>query len=164
MARCRFKAGLSGGTSGPCQPAPHGFAIESSAAPVRFTADCSVSGNTQGSSRIPALPAIASPGSVARGSPLTLTFSGNPGTAVLVYLDASHGHLPLPGIDGPFLLSLNPVPLPLLMIGASGSLPLTLPVPMDPAIANLFLLFQGVALDPQKTAPSLTNPGDVRIR
>jgi hypothetical protein len=52
----------------------------------------------------------------------------------------------------------------LLGIGANGSAPLTLNVPVDPGLADQFVFFQGVALPPSPASPSLTGLGDLRIR
>jgi hypothetical protein len=77
--------------------------------------------------------------------------------------DAGHGHLALPGIDGPFLLTAGAAPL-LLRIGANGSAPLILHVPVDAGLADQFVFFQGVPLPPSPASPSLTGLGDLRIR
>jgi hypothetical protein len=82
----------------------------------------------------------------------------------MLYFDIRHGFLWLPGIDGPFLLTLQPLALPLLGIGGSGAASLNLPVPQDPGLADQFVFVQGIALEPGHLLPSLTNVGDLRIR
>jgi hypothetical protein len=161
MKRCLLYGGSAGGAYFPCPPATNGAAVEGGG--VRVTRDCTLQGAAPGATLISNLPSLASPGVATRGQPVTLTFAGAPGTWLLTYLDAAHAHLALPGIDGPLLLTPAAVSIQLLAIGAAGTLPLTLPVPVDPALRDQMVYCQAVAIV-LPAAVSLTNVGDLRIR
>jgi hypothetical protein len=143
--------------------APNGAAADSSPVQAQITSDVTLQGALRGAVLVGALPALASPGVATRGAPVTLQLSGPPGTLVLPYLDGRHGHQLLPGIGQPFLLSLAAVPLPVQVL-VGGTHPWTLQVPADAALADLIVLFQGVAVLPATQTVTLTNLGDLRLR
>jgi hypothetical protein len=99
-----------------------------------------------------------------RGSPVTLTFNATPNTVVILYLDRIHGFVPVPGIEGPALVTVSAIPLNSVLVGGSGSTPLTMQVPADTALRDRHVFFQGIAFEPGKPVPSLTNAADLRCR
>jgi hypothetical protein len=165
MARCRFTGGRGGfGVPIVCPPGANGYSIGGPAGTKRVTSDCVLSGASPNTVLIPPLPELAAPPSAARGMPVTLTLSGLPGTVVLLYLDGIHQHLPIPGIDGPLLVTLAAHGLGLQSVGGGGSTPLVMQVPQDQGLQHRFVFFQGVALEPAAPFPSLTNLAAIRIR
>jgi hypothetical protein len=163
MAGCALDGGAAAAMVF-CTPGTPGLAVRATGPSARVTSDCILNGGTAQVTMLPPLPAAVSPGVVARGNVATLTFSGTPGTVLWLYLDRTHGFLPLPGIDGPLLLTPTAIGLRLLAVGGSGSTPVPLAVPNDPSLANLLLFFQGVAFEVGRPLPSLTNLADLRIR
>jgi hypothetical protein len=141
IVNCKLVAGRGGWNS--CSLASDGLAL--------------------GGTFIPPLSAIRSPGKAMLGGTWMLTLTGVPGTILFTAIDAGHGHLPLPGIDGPFLLTPAFVPFVLVTVGSSGGTPWPLPVPLDPSLRGQFFFVQGVALAPGAVVPSLTPVGDVRL-
>jgi hypothetical protein len=158
IVNCKLVAGRGGWNS--CTQANDGLALGGT---FRVTTDSVIQGATHGGTFIPPLPAIGSPGKAMLGGTWTLTLTGVPGTILFTGIDAGHGHLPLPGIDGPFLLTPAYVPFVLVSVGSSGSTPWPLPVPLDPSLRGQFFFVQGVALAPGAVVPSLTPVGDVRL-
>jgi hypothetical protein len=162
-ANCRAAGGV-GGSGIPCSNGQPGAPVWARGPSARVTTDCTLVHAPINVMSIPPLPWVQSPIEAKRGTTATFTFTAKPQTVILLYMDGLHGYLPVPGIDGPFLLTGNPIGLSLLVVGASGTLPLALAVPQDPSLEHQFVFFHGVALEPGRPMPSLTNLGDLRLR
>jgi hypothetical protein len=134
-------------------------------AATRVTTDCSLAGGMQSAMSIPPIPYLVSSGTARLGGQADLTLRGPAGTVALLFFHAIHQHVTLPWAEGAVLLPLDTaLALVQLAIGTSGSVPLTFPVPTEPALRDRFAFFQAIAMTPFASRPSLTNLGDFRLR
>jgi hypothetical protein len=134
-------------------------------AAARVTTDCTLGGGMVSATSIAPIPFLVSPGRAPLGGQADLVLRGPAGTVALLLFHAVHGHVTLPWAEGAALLPPESAwVLVQLAIGTSGSLPLTFPVPNDPALRDQFAFFQAIALTPSASRPSLTNLGDFRLR
>jgi hypothetical protein len=161
MAGSRITQGFSGANAG-CGTGTNGSGIDLIRSAALMTSDSLVVGPASPMPRIPVLAAVTSPDVVVRGSPLTLTFSGAPGTTLLPLVDGSLGLLPVAGLFVPLLVTPAAAPLLPMVVGTTGSIPLTIQIPADPALQDQIFLFQALAFDAGRL--TLTNPESVRIR
>jgi hypothetical protein len=154
FSRSTIARGDAGGPN-----AMNGFAVRG---PARATSDCAITGETTPDVvTVPAITTLDSPGTVARGSTLTLQLTGPAATVVLMNVDVRHGFAFLPGLGEPFLLELGSVPLRGVVLDSLGRCDYAVPVPSD-VPPGLDVFFQGVALEPLGRI-TLTPLGDVHV-
>jgi hypothetical protein len=164
MSGCVITGGRAG-TGLYCSPVPNGFSVRTtSVLPSRVTADSTLGSPGSNVVVISSIPSLRTRVAAGMPSPIFVDAFGVPGTFLQLYLDGVHGYTPIPGIDGPFLLTPAAVPLFLLIVGASGLATVPLMVPPDPALRHEVFFLQGAALQPAAPLPSLTELGELRIR
>jgi hypothetical protein len=161
MAVSVIVGGPSGGDVG-CGGGPVGAAFSLVTSAAIRTADCVITGTSPPMPVLPALPSLVGPGIATRGSPVTWTFSAAPGTTVLPLVDARSAFLPAPGLFVPLLVTPGAVPLLPLVVGGTGSLPFSIPVPAEPTLQDQIVFLQALAFDAGRW--SLTPVEPLRIR